>query len=565
MTIISTGSKTISSFLKDDIYYIPEYQRGYSWEESQFDDLWMDLMQLYEEEAGTHFYGQIVIHHDEVAEKKYIIDGQQRTSTAVILLDAFRKIYKRLFADGKEDAKFEIEDITTIYIGRTSDKRFEPRLYLSDTDRSFFTEMIQKTKANTYTASALIKLKESEALIYEASVYFEKKLIAFIKQFDNIDRQYREVKRLLNLFLNHFMLITIETLDINQAFILFETLNARGKDLTISDLLKNHVFRISEDNIADAQVAWNTMIANLEGINPTKFIRHYWNAQYKFVREKELYSVIRKTIDSPAKVKELMLDLVSLSEFYVSLNRPNQVTYFKNPILIEQNKEINNLGARSYYPIIMALVIQRYTEEDIVAVHSIIESFIVRNFTVSGKTANRSEKNFAGIAQKIAQGELSTASAIIDSISTLIISDEEFYDNFKLFEVKKSNIIRYLLRKIHNHSNVETRIIADNNAIHIEHIMPKKIRHADDWEIDEKMHENYLNRFGNLTLLGQEYNRSAVNKDFESKQEVYELSEIPMTQNLITYHSWTCEDIERRQRKLADLSLEIWKKYENKY
>lgn len=560
MTMVSTGSKTLSAFLKETCYYVPEYQRGFSWDGNQFEDLWMDLIHMYEEEVGTHFYGQIVLHNDEVDRKKYIIDGQQRTSTAVILLDAFRTVYKHLFTKGKEDAKFEIEDLTTIYIGRTSDKRFEPRLFLSDADRSFFTENIQKDQKLTYTANALLKLKKSEVLILQASTYFEKKLFEFIAQFQAIEEQYREMKQLLNLFLNHFTVLTIETVDINQAFILFETLNARGKELTISDLLKNHVFRISEDSIADAKVSWDLMINTLDGINPTKFIRHYWNAQYKFMRERDLYGGIRKTINSPAKVKELMLGLVSLSKLYASLNRPHQVTYFKNNVLIEQNKELNSLGAQSYYPIIMALVLKKYSEKDIIAIHAIIESFIVRNFTVSGKTANRSEKNFARIAQKIAQNELENADEIIKALNDLIIRNEEFYENFKLFEVKKSGTVRYLLRKIHNHSNDEMRIIADNQTIHIEHIMPKKINHADEWNIDAEQHENYINRFGNLTLLGQEYNRSAVNKDFESKKKVYEESEIPMTQELTDYQTWIIEDIEKRQKKLAEVALGIWKK-----
>ena len=560
MTIVSTGSKTLSAYLKDSCYYIPEYQRGYSWDENQFEDLWMDLMHLYIEEVGGHFYGQIVIHNDEIDNKKYIIDGQQRTSTAVILLDAFRTVYRHLFIDGKEDAKFEIEDLTTIYIGRTSDKRFEPRLFLSDADRGFFTENIQKENKIEYSTNDLLQLKKSESLIVEAGAYFEQKLYEFIGQFQDPEAQYREIKHLLSLFLNNFTVLTIETGDINQAFILFETLNARGKDLAISDLLKNHVFRISEDSIADAKVAWDDMITTLDEINPTKFIRHYWNAQYKFVRERDLYGVIRKTINSPPKVKDLMGDLVSLSKLYAALNRPQEVVYFNDNVLIEQNKEINSLGAQSYYPIIMALVLKKYSEEDIIAIHSVIESFIVRNFTVSGKTANRSEKNFAGIAQRIAQNELENADAIIAAVNNLIIRDEEFYENFKLFEVKKGGTIRYLLRKIHNHLNVETRIIADNQTIHIEHIMPKIINHADEWNIDADQHENYLNRFGNLTLLGQEYNRSAVNKDFESKKEIYQESEIPMTQELTEYQTWTVDDIEERQKELANLALWIWKK-----
>lgn len=90
--------------------------------------------------------------------------------------------------------------------------------------------------------------------------------------------------------------------------------------------------------------------------------------------------------------------------------------------------------------------------------------------------------------------------------------------------------------------------------------MPKKIRLADDWGADTEQHELYVNRFGNLTLLGQEYNRSAVNKDFESKKKIYRQSEIPLTQDLITYDSWGIRVIEERQKRLADVAVEIWRK-----
>jgi len=447
-----------------------------------------------------------------------------------------------------------------MYIGRTSDKRFEPRLFLNDNDRTFFTEIIQKDQKNSLAAALLSKLTASETFIYKAKQYLKKQLKIFMNQSDNLDTQYREIKKLLALFLNDFVLMIIETEDVNEAYIIFETLNARGKELEIADLLKNYVFRTSGDKIADVKFSWDTMIANLDWINPTKFIRHYWNAQYRFVREKDLYMAIRHKINSPAQVSDLMVDLVALSELYTSLNRPDQITYFKDATLIEQNKEINNLGAKSYYPIIMALVLKGFPEDEISAIHTVIESFIVRNFTVAGKTANQSEKNFAGIAQKIAQNELTNMEEIIEAINLLIISEAEFYESFKRFKVKRTNTIRYLLRKIHNHSNVETRIISNNDVVHIEHILPKKIRSADEWNIDDHTHEEYVNRFGNVTLLGQEYNRSAVNKDFASKKETYQQSEIPMTQALTDYKTWIVRDIGNRQKTLAKIALEIWNK-----
>ena len=155
-------------------------------------------------------------------------------------------------------------------------------------------------------------------------------------------------------------------------------------------------------------------------------------------------------------------------------------------------------------------------------------------------------------------GRLSSDSGLLLVDELMDAFHEEFHVNFQRFEVKKGNIIRYLLRKIHNHENEETRIIEDNNTVHVEHIMPKRIRAADDWKIDEDQHEINVNRFGNLTLLGQEYNRNAVNKDFESKKEIYLKSEISMTIDLIAYETWGVEAIEERQEILADVALEIW-------
>lgn len=95
-------------------------------------------MELYNQpETSTHFFGQVVIFNEDAAQRKYIIDGQQRLSTSVILLDAFRTVFEDFFQNGIADAKYEVEDITTMYIGRASDNRFEPRLYLNDTDRVF--------------------------------------------------------------------------------------------------------------------------------------------------------------------------------------------------------------------------------------------------------------------------------------------------------------------------------------------------------------------------------------------------------------------------------------------
>ncbi|MDJ1090483.1 DUF262 domain-containing protein [Macrococcus caseolyticus] len=73
MGIINSTFRKVESYLQEDIFYIPEYQRGYSWEETQLDDLWEDLIQIYnDDEIESHFLGQIVIHKNGKDDKKNI-------------------------------------------------------------------------------------------------------------------------------------------------------------------------------------------------------------------------------------------------------------------------------------------------------------------------------------------------------------------------------------------------------------------------------------------------------------------------------------------------------------
>ena len=65
-----------------------------------------------------------------------------------------------------------------------------------------------------------------------------------------------------------------------EAFVIFETLNARGKDLRTADLLKNYIFSQSKD-IALAQKKWNSMVGTLDKVDPTKYIRHFWNSRHE--------------------------------------------------------------------------------------------------------------------------------------------------------------------------------------------------------------------------------------------------------------------------------------------
>ena len=570
MGMLNSTLLKLGSFLGNGKLYIPEYQRGYSWEEMQLDDFWIDLVQIYEENTrDEHFLGQVVIHKNKEDSKRYIIDGQQRISTAIILLDILRTKFKEI-ADSKNnnDANDDAEDINTRYIGRVSETKKEQYLSMGGVDKEFFIKYIQARGPINYNDKKFEKkrLKPSNYNIFYASKFFEDKISKFITK--KTPNEYIELNKLYQCLINQFILMTVETDDINEAYIIFESLNARGKALETADLLKNHILRKAHNDLSSATETWNTIIDNLDNIDPTKFIRYYWNSTKKFAREKDLFKSLRKDISSQSDVNTLLSNLRSLSKVCAAILHPDDNKEFDLTELNERLLEMQKLDASSYIPIIFALRLQNYSEEDINEVLKAIETLIVRNFVVSGLVANKYELEFAQIAKSISDktwppnsdsssSKMPTKDDILKKLYSLMVSDEEFINNFRIFNSKKNAVIRYLLRKINNFDINETKIVDDSNRVHVEHILPKKIN--DEWiNFNDEDHETYLWRLGNLTLLGQEYNNRAKNKGFDKKKEIYKKSEIKMTRDLVSIDDWTTLTIVKRQEDFAKIALRIW-------
>ena len=217
MGIINSNLTKLGSFLGNEKLYIPEYQRGYSWEETQLDDFWIDLKQIYEENThDEHFLGQVVIHKNKEDGKRYIIDGQQRISTTIIFLDILRTKFKEIAdSTNNNDANDDSEDINAKYIGRISESKREQYLSMGGVDKEFFFEYVQKRGAIDYTDKKFDKkkLKPSNYNIFYASKFFNGKVNKFLEK--NESNQYKALNKLYQALINQFILMTVETDDIN--------------------------------------------------------------------------------------------------------------------------------------------------------------------------------------------------------------------------------------------------------------------------------------------------------------------------------------------------------------
>lgn len=99
--IQDTSSETLRQLMGNGLTYeVPRFQRDYSWEEEQWEDLWQDMLAVYQKQEPAHYLGYLVLQSSD--DKNFrVIDGQQRLTTLSILVLAILESLKKLEAEGK--------------------------------------------------------------------------------------------------------------------------------------------------------------------------------------------------------------------------------------------------------------------------------------------------------------------------------------------------------------------------------------------------------------------------------------------------------------------------------
>ena len=557
--------KTIKDFLSGT-YYIPNYQREYSWDTVELEDFWLDLLHLVNaDEQRDHFFGQIVIHSNDNEKKKYIIDGQQRTITSTIFVRVLKEYFDSVSKndpdeDIKRDAGYKSSDIEGGLIGRYTKYENNLHLTLDELDAEYFKNNIQLKTPEKEKAKGKVKL--SHERIRKAYWFFHDKIEEAIRSNSSFGTSFELLCKIYKTFTEHFIVLYMEATKLDEAFIVFETLNARGKDLETADLLKNYIFSQAKNNIDLAQKNWNKMIAALDKSDPTKFIRTYWNSSHNLTREKELYKEITRNVTSPRDSNNLLDELSKYAPIYHDLVNPDDCSFFTDDRIIRNLNTLKTLKASTFYPIIISMKRSdsNFSDDDFYHVLNKIIDYIFRNFTICGNVANSAEKVFADISKKIYDGIITNANDICKEFSKAIITDQEFEAQFNVWKGTKSSkeTIRYILRRIYQANPKNKEINLDNNVVHIEHIMPENQK---NWpEISEDDHDAYLWRLGNLTLLNSSVNIEISNKRFEDKKNHYTASKIEENCEIAKKEKWDLIEIESRQSELCKIALKLWKK-----
>jgi len=262
---MNTELFTVSKVFTECLYRIPDYQRGYSWGDIQLKDFWLDLEQL--EESAKHYTGVLTL--EEVPEEKwrgweddrwiiksrryrpyYVVDGQQRLTTVVILLQCILES-----TTARQLNYTPIEDIRRKYI---YDSKPE------ESARSYIFGYEKDNPSYEYLKRRIFNETSDQHALDEETIYTKNLQAAkdfFLEELQKLSPSATEqlfTKVTQQLVFNVYEIAT----DID-VFVTFETMNNRGKPLSTLELLKNRLIFLStklpasEENGKDLRRAIN--------------------------------------------------------------------------------------------------------------------------------------------------------------------------------------------------------------------------------------------------------------------------------------------------------------------
>jgi hypothetical protein len=568
------------SYESNIVYRVPPYQREYSWQKAQWEDLFQDLV----EAEGQHFLGTIITLnqttdavHGGVLE---LVDGQQRATTLTLLLASIYSVLREHYDELDEDARFDLVTLGRQLVRNDGGLRVVPQTQGHNLDdyRAVLAEAGLKVEA--------IKRPYFPVRRIAKCFHYFRSSIARLAESEGVDPVEAAIR--VRKAVQQAVLVKIEVATNSDAFVLFESLNNRGMPLTPIDLIKNHLLAESERrgvmNVEDAFKLWNEMLTNLGDNYATqeRFLRHYYNAF-----KTELPSVPNAAVATRTnliQIYEKLLagdiqagvdSLVAASRVY---GRVTCVAETDAPTALDRSfrQLMRAQGAPSYVLVMWLLTKQSelaLTEEHLIAITRRLTSFFVRRNLTGYPQTYALPKLFMTIIEKLSGHAGDTiVAAVAQELTDVSSTDDEFRRRLMgpVYD-ENTEVTRFLLTALSEDAMTKetwTDLWAQEKGHYvwtIEHILPQGANLPAAWKemlggaaAAAAAQEVDVHRLGNLTITA--YNSTLGNKSFAEKRDrtdsrgryIGYRNGLALNAELATRDSWTVADIEARTNELAN-------------
>ncbi len=539
-------------------FIIPVYQRNYDWKIENCKQLYNDLVKVVKNEQKNHFFGSIVSVYEPSGRNTdfLVIDGQQRLTTVSLLLLAMYNLMEKGVIQPEEPSLKE-----QIYEDFLVDK-YQPK------------ETRMKLKPIKNDQNAFGKLFGDERDYIQGSnlttnySYFYDRIQ---KQEITIDQLFDAVCKL------EIINITLNNEDNPQ--LIFESLNSTGLDLSEGDKIRNFILMgLPADKQNDYYERYWNKIEEYTKYDVSAFIRDYLSIkQLEIPSQRKIYSSFKDYVESVSiETKQLLEDLLEYARRYYILLAGNT----GNKVLDACIYRLNRLETTVTRPFFLEVL--RLYDEKKISMEQVGESFLITEKylfrrTVCDLPTNALNKIFLMLHREIVRYD-GTENDYVEKLKYALLSkkerarfpdDDEFAAAFserQIYLMNAKNKI-YILERLENAGTAEDKDIyrhCDAGEYSIEHIMPRHLTPAWVEELGEnyqKVHEVWLHRIANLTLVAATYNSRYSNSSFEEKKSMkngFSDSGIRLNAFVEKQNHWTEAEMKERSRSLTKEALEIW-------
>jgi hypothetical protein len=514
-----------------------------------------DLGDAFNRNKEEYFLGSLVIISASDGVRPKVLDGQQRLAVVSLLLagvaDKFDNIADKKRAQAIRSQYLSIFDI--------SEGIERPQLKLNQNDDSYFRSILTEEAREPDGG-----VPQSHRRLWNARQSISGWLY---KKLEGINDQVNWLAEFTKYLGESAYVIYFTVADDANAFLIFETMNDRGLDLSIADLLKNYLLGRAGEDLQTVLSLWTTAMAYLNahgGENLfTAFLRHFWSSKYGLVREKELYRSIKSRVTTSANVMDFANEVDKNSYLYAAILSPEHEFWSEaSPTARERIRTLDLLGLEQYRPMLLSSL-AHLKIDDIEEILRLLISWNVRLLIVGGLGGGAMENHYCEVGKAIRNGELKSVDAIASRAELFIPNDEIFRNSFASARVAKASLCRYYLRtlelKAMDKPQPELIPNTDPGELTLEHVLPEK-PDPDAWpQFNEEERKAYTKRIGNMLLLKQKMNSKIRSSSFTVKREIYASSSLLLTKKIAEHSEWTKETIENQQDYLAKLAIEAWK------
>ncbi|MBR3158777.1 MAG: DUF262 domain-containing protein [Atopobiaceae bacterium] len=567
---MDASSRTILGLISEmnACYVVPVYQRPYSWGEEQCVQLWDDVLAVGRRAQGSHFTGSIVTVQDgrrsrDGVARLLLIDGQQRMTTIELLLAALARYATRhpersLAFTGKEI--LEGGFLTNRFRGGND----HYKLTLSKSDKATFAALIDALERGDLTHASDGRIAENLAL-------FERR----IEVLDDVDAVWRGLQRL------EVVSIALDQ-KLDDAQVIFESMNSTGKDLTNADLVRNFVLMSYPLNEQQDlyRTYWQPIehILGEDGFDETfdGFMRCFLGIAYAptSMDKADVYQTFKRYVlfhgyNQNDRMKNLSLRLKRYARYYVAVVRAQT----QDAELARAFARIGHLGVPAVNPLLVTLYDayehQQLSHADFVSLAGLLEAYLVRRL-VCDCSRSVLAPFFTSLVARVDAVRAEGAN-VAEALPAMLAneeggprrmpSDAEFSHALSTRDLHDAALVTYVLAGIEEAQSPDAAAPLRVRRWTVEHIMPLRALASEDWRAalgadPERAFEASVNSLGNLALTSCEFD--AQEASFAEKRERVSADGLLTSADVVAAEAWTPDSIARRAQNLVAQACAAW-------